>query len=328
MTGLQYVRTEPEGGSTISEPVISRRSSWTDRLVAGRESVLDLITGTRPGTVLNEVGPEIPDLLAADSDITADLKRFMDMVKIEAIDAQGYTVDYKQLKGSPTYLEYRQSCSPRLKNFNPALLVTREEKLAFWINLYNALIIDGVIAGEISKSIGPNSLALIGFFRKTAYDIAGLRFNADDIEHGILRGNRGHPMIPGLQFSSQDRRLSWVIDPLDVRIHFVLNCASRSCPPIQVYSADKIGEQLDMAARYFVDADLQIDQERSTAHISAIYKWFGGDFGGQHGVIEFLIKYLEAGERKEWLEKYRNSVTFHYKTYDWGLNSANLDFID
>lgn len=328
MTGLQYVRAESEAGSTISEPIISRRSSWTDRLVEGRESFLDLITGTQSQMVLNAGGHEQPSLAAADTDISADLKRFMDMVKIEAIDAQGYTVDYKQLKGSPTYLEYRQSCSPRLKNFDPGVLVTREEKIAFWINLYNALIIDGVIAGEISKSIGPNSLALIGFFRKTAYDVAELRFNADDIEHGILRGNRGHPMIPGPQFASQDRCLSWVIDPLDVRIHFALNCASRSCPPIQVYSAEKIEAQLDMAARNFVDADLQIDQERSTAHISAIYNWFAGDFGGRHGVIEFLIKNLEAGERKEWLEEYRNSVKFHYKTYDWGLNSANLDFID
>ena len=328
MTGLQHVRAEPEGGSTISEPVISRRSSWTDRLVDGRESFLDLITGTQSQLVLNAGDHEPPGLAAVDTDFSADLKRFMDMTRIEAIDAQGYTVDYKQLKVSPTYLEYRQSCSPRLKNFDPALLVTRAEKLAFWINLYNALIIDGVITGEIKKSVGLNSLALLSFFRKTAYDIAGQHFNADDIEHGILRGNRGHPMLPGPQFKSQDRRLSWVIDPLDVRIHFALNCASRSCPPIQVYSAEKIGEQLDMAARNFVDADLQIDQERCTAHISAIYKWFGGDFGDRHGVIEFLLKYLEAGERKEWLEEYRNSVTFHYKTYDWGLNSANLEFND
>jgi len=328
MNSLQYVSAKSEDGTPPSEPIISRRSSWTDRLVDARESFLDLITGTQSQLVLNAGDHEHSDLAAVDADITADLKRFMDMAKIEAIDAQGYNVDYKQLKGSPTYLEYRQNYSPRLKNFDPALLASREEKLAFWINLYNALIIDGVIAGEITKSVGPNSLALIGFFRKTSYDIAGLRFNADDIEHGILRGNRGHPMIPGSQFASQDRRLPWIIDPLDERIHFALNCAGRSCPPIQVYSAEKIGEQLDMAARNFVDADLQIDQERNTAHISAIFKWFAGDFGGQRGVIEFLIKHLNAGDRKEWLVKHHNTVTFKYKTYDWGVNSANLGFAD
>ncbi len=321
MNGLPYV-SDGTGNGTSAE--ITRRSTWIDRLVAGRESFLDLITGTQPRVVLNEGAPEQSNLTEVDSDITADLKRFMDMTKIEAIDEQGYNVDYKQLKDSPAYLEYRQTCSPRLKEFDPSLLTTPEEKLAFWINLYNALIIDGVISGEVTNSIGPNSLALLGFFRKTAYDIAGLRFNADDIEHGILRGNRGHPLLPGPQFPSRDPRISWKVDPLDVRIHFALNCAGRSCPPIQVYSAEKIDQQLDLAALNFVNADLQIDAEQNTVHLSAIFKWYTGDFGGQQGVIDFLIKYLNAGEQKEWLENNRDSLTFKYKTYDWGLNSTQL----
>lgn len=325
MDGLHYVSANSENESTKD---ITRRSSWTDRLVAGRDSFLDLVTGTKPHMVLNEGDPDHPALLAADSELTADLKRFMDMTKVEAIDEQGYNVDYQRLKESPAYLEYRQSCSPRLRNFDPAVLTSREEKLAFWINLYNALIIDGVIAGEIANSVGPNSLDLLGFFRKTAYDISGLRFNADDIEHGILRGNRGHPVIPGPQFSSQDRRLSWILDPVDVRIHFALNCAGRSCPPIQVYSAQNIEQQLEMAAGNFVDADLQIDQDRNTAQISAIFKWYARDFGGLLGVIDFMLEHLGEGERKDWLEKNRDSVDFKYKAYDWGLNSANLGLAD
>jgi hypothetical protein len=325
MDGLHYVSADSENESTTD---ITRRSSWTDRLVAGRDSFLDLVSGTKPHMVLNEGDPDHPALLAADSELTADLKRFMDMTKVEAIDEQGYNVDYQRLKESPAYLEYRQSCSPRLRNFDPAVLTSREEKLAFWINLYNALIIDGVIAGEIANSVGPNSLDLLGFFRKTAYDISGLRFNADDIEHGILRGNRGHPVIPGPQFSSQDRRLSWILDPVDVRIHFALNCAGRSCPPIQVYSAQNIEQQLEMAAGNFVDADLQIDQDRNTAHISAIFKWYARDFGGLLGVIDFMLEHLGEGERKDWLEKNRDSVGFKYKAYDWGLNSAKLGLAD
>lgn len=325
MDSLQFVSADSENESTTD---ITRRSSWTDRLVAGRDSFLDLVTGTKPHMVLNEGDPDHPALLAVDSDITADLKRFMDMTKVEAIDVQGYNVDYQRLKGSPAYLEYRQSCSPRLRNFDPAVLTSREEKLAFWINLYNALIIDGVIAGEIANSVGPNSLDLLGFFRKTAYDISELRFNADDIEHGILRGNRGHPMLPGPQFGSQDRRLSWIIDPVDVRIHFALNCAGRSCPPIQVYSAENIDQQLEMAAGNFVNADLKINQDQSIAHISAIFRWFAGDFGGHQGVVDFLVKHLTSGEQRTWLEINRDTVQFKYKTYDWGLNSANLGLAD
>ena len=129
-------------------------------------------------------------------------------------------------------------------------------------------------------------------------------------------------MIPGPQFTTQDRRLSWILDPVDVCIHFALNCAGRSCPPIQVYSAENIDQQLNLASRNFVDADLQIDQDRNTARLSAIFKWYAVDFGGQQGVTDFLLEHLGEGERKDWLEKNRESIDFTYKAYDWGLNST------
>jgi hypothetical protein len=319
MNGLHYLDANSENGSTAEN---TRRSTWSDRLVNARESFLDVITGKNPRPVLNAGEPAQPDRSGEGADLTAELKRFMDMVRSGVIDEQGLNVDYRHLKGSPVYLEYHQSCSPRLKNFDPAQLTTREEKLAFWINLYNALIIDGVIAGEVAGSVGPGSLALLRFFRKTAYNVAGSRFSADDIEHGILRSNHGHPMIPGPQFTTQDPRLAWIINPLDERIHFALNCAGRSCPPIQVYTPEDIDQQLHTAALNFVNTDLQIDKS-GKAYISAIFKWFSDDFGGQQGVIDFLIQYLDHGEDRDWLEKNRCSIKLMFKTYDWGLNSVN-----
>lgn len=319
MDSLQYLSANSGNGSAAEN---TRGSTWTDRLVKGRESFLDVITGTNSRVVLNAGEPARTGPFSEGADLTAELKRFMDIVRSGARDEQGLNVDYRQLKGSPVYLEYRQSSSPRLKNFDPAQLTSREEKLAFWINLYNALIIDAVIDGEITGSVGPGPLALLRFFRETAYNVAESRFSADDIEHGILRGNRGHPMIPGPQFISQDPRLAWIINPPDERIHFALNCAGRSCPPIQVYTPEDIDQQLHTAARNFVNTDLQID-ESGRACISAIFKWFRDDFGGQQGVIDFLIQNLDRGEDKKWLEENRRSIKLRFKTYDWGLNSAH-----
>ena len=293
-------------------------------MVAWRETILDLITRTQPRAVLNEDRIGESSDQPTGSDITADLKRFMDMTRIDAIDERGHSVDYDLVKDSPAYHEYRESCSPRLRNFDPGTLSTSDEQLAFWINLYNALIMDGVISNNIVQSVGSNPIRLLAFFRQTAYNVAGLRMSADDIEHGVLRGNRGHPMLPGPQFASQDVRTDWLVNPFDARIHFALNCASRSCPPIQVYTPENINQQLDLAARNFVQADLVIDQDRNQAHLSAIFKWFKADFGGQQGVIDFLIAHLPQDERKSWLEEHRDTVTFQYKTYDWGLNSSHL----
>ncbi len=323
MSGLQFATSNAKDSPSGEGSLDIRRSPWGDRLIYFREFVLDLITGTAPH-VLNELGDSNSLNKETGLEITAELKRFMDMAKISAMDKQGYFVDYALLKESQPYLEYRKNCSPRLRNFDPGTLSTPEEQLAFWLNLYNALIIDGVIAKEIMQSVGLNPLRLLAFFRQIAYNVGGQRMTADDIEHGVLRGNRGHPMLPGPQFASKDPRLPWVVNPVDLRIHFTLNCAGRSCPPIQVYTAEDLDEQLLLAARNFVNADVSIDQQSFRVHLSAIFKWFNADFGGQEGVINFLIEHLPDGERKSWLAENVGNISFHYKPYDWGLNSTDL----
>lgn len=254
-------------------------------------------------------------------DLPAELKRFLDMAKSQAMDETGQSVDYESLRGSRLYGEYRQSCSARLRYFDPQQLNSRGEKLAFWINLYNALVLDGVISKGVTESVASSPLNLLAFFRQMSYNVGGRRMSCDDIEHGILRGNRGHPMLPGRQFPTSDSRNSWLVSSLDARIHFALNCASRSCPPIQVYSAAEIDDQLGLAVRNFVNSDLEIDLERRVVHLSAIFSWYQGDFGGREGVIDFLLGNLPEDDRKSWLNEHRTSFQFRYKDYDWGLNS-------
>jgi hypothetical protein len=324
MSGVGSVYPESGAAPAKNEDLKIRRSPWGDRLIYVREAFLDLVTRSGGDQILNEAND--PDALSKEAgiEITAELKRFMDMAKIEAIDEQGLSVDYKNLQASPAYLEYQQSCSPRMRYFDPESLTSREEQIAFWINLYNALIMDGVIANEVTQTVGASSLGLLAFFRKTAYNVGGQRMSCDDIEHGVLRGNRGHPMLPGAQFTSTDPRLAWVVDPREVRVHFALNCASRSCPPIQVYTAEQLDSQLDLAARNFVNSDLEIDPDRGEINLSAIFKWFKGDFGGREGVIDFLIEHLPEDDRKEWLLDHRSTLSFKFKDYDWGLNSSVL----
>lgn len=318
---MQSIYPSQEDSLSANDALHVRRSRIGDRLIQLREYVLDLITRTDQGEVLNEGYSPADSSQKAGKELPGELKRFLDMAKILAIDEAGLNVDYDKLRSSQLYGEYRQRCSLRLRYFDPQLLTTREEQLAFWINLYNALVLDGVIFKGIMKSVASNPLQLLAFFRQTSYDVAGHRVTCDDIEHGVLRGNRGHPMLPGKQFASTDFRNSWIVDPPDMRIHFALNCASRSCPPIQVFMAEKIDTQLDLATRNFINADLKIDPDYDNVHLSAIFSWFRHDFGGRDGVIDFLLRYLPEDERKSWLDEHRASLKLKYKYYDWGLNS-------
>ena len=68
---------------------------------------------------------------------------------------------------------------------------------------------------------------------KYAYNVGGLLFTLDEIEHGVLRCNRGHPKDQKPLFSDEEPRISLALGSLDPRIHFALNCGATSCPPIR-----------------------------------------------------------------------------------------------
>jgi hypothetical protein len=285
-------------------------------LIAFRDAALRLVAGGRADEILNN--RPAPPASAVQPDVA--LRRAMNALRAEAISADGATVDYARLRQSAAYDSYCTQLTPQLRAFDLATLNTRAARLAFWINIYNALVIDAVIAYAIQRSVAESFYGL-AFFRRAAYQIGGLRFSLDDIEHGVLRANRGSPFIPGPQFAASDPRLLHIVEPLDPRIHFALNCASRSCPPIAFYDPERIDEQLDMAARTFVAADTAIDDEQGALRISQIYNWYRDDFDGAAGVVRLLQRYLPADERLRWLNA-RSSVKLIYTRYNWDLNTT------
>ncbi len=292
-------------------------------LINLREAAIGLALGRQARDVLNlpPDGEPLAGQPALDGPaLAAALKAAVNGFKATAMDDAGLTVDYRRLRDTPAYADYWATLTPQLQAYDPASLATRGERLAFWINLYNALVIDAVITYEVRASVA-SQWAGLAFFRTAAYAVGGRRCSLEDIEHGILRANRGNPFLPGPQFAPSDPRLAWVVDPPDPRIHFALNCASRSCPPIGVYSAERIDDQLELATRSFVDADVAIDLERGEIQLSRIFSWYGDDFGGPAGVVALLRRTLPADERRAWLTEARRGRLV-YRDYDWRLNSA------
>jgi len=279
--------------------------------------------GVPPNFVLNR-DSELPDA-AASGVVAADLRRIINALKAEAFDVERGRVDYTRLRSSPAYAEYRQ-CAARLRTFDPATLACREERLAFWINLYNALIVDAVIRFGVGRSVNEAP----GFFWRAAYDIGGLRYDSTDIEYGILRGNRGHPAVPGSHFGPRDPRLAYSLDRLDPRIHFALVCAARSCPPIAVYDAEQIDAQLDLAARAFINnGGVEVDRASGEVRLSQIFRWYAPDFGARsmgigdkHPLLKFAATYLADESDREYVLHGNTKVRF--QPYDWSLNQAAM----
>ncbi|ACL23065.1 DUF547 domain-containing protein [Chloroflexus aggregans] len=289
-----------------------------NQLIRLREAMLGLVIGKRANDVLNR-GPAAATVVDGGA-LAGAIKRAVNQFKALAMDETGTQVDYDRLRDHPAYQTFRHELTPQLQTFDPTTLPDRATRLAFWINLYNALVIDAVIAFAVKQSVA-DELAGLSFFQAAAYLIGGQRCSLNDIEHGILRANRGHPFIPGPQFAADDPRLAWLIDPPDPRIHFALNCASRSCPPIAVYSADQIDHQLDMALRHFVATDVTVDPERGEIHVSRIFDRYREDFGGLQGIVQLLRHALPDDERRAWLLQTQRG-RFVFRPYNWALNHS------
>ena len=203
--------------------------------------------------------------------------------------------------------------SKEISGVPPATLATRGERLAFWINTYNVLVADSIAALGLRRSVWE----VPDFFQRIACRVGGLAFTADEIEHGVLRGNRPSPLSMARPFAPDDARLVHAIVPTDPRIHFALNCGARSCPAVRTYDADQLDAQLNAATRAFITNEVTVDDDALV--ISEIFKWFRADFDACAGGLGgFLVRHLDAGTaRRHILERGLDGLT--YRPWDWRL---------
>lgn len=249
-------------------------------------------------------------------DPASDLMESIGNLKRLFYDTRRGRVDYRTMGSSEAYGRYRRRAAA-LKDFNLETLETREGKMAFWINLYNTLVIQGIIELGIDDSVREIS----NFFKSVCYRIGPHNFSADDIEHGILRSNARPPYRLLPVFSGKDPRKRYALESRDNRIHFALVCGSRSCAPIRFYEPAKIDEQLDLTARNFVNSsEVVILPEDNSILLSQIFQWYSRDFGGREGVFAFLLKYLYPGTARDHLAKRGKNMKVEYLFYDWNLN--------
>jgi hypothetical protein len=179
------------------------------------------------------------------------------------------------------------------------------QKIAFWVNIYNAFI---QISLYENPKLYENKAA---FFSEKRIKIGGETLSFDDIEHGILRKSKIKISWGYLRkwFRPKwERKLR--VDNVDWRIHFALNCGAKSCPPIAIYDVENLDSQLDFMTKAYLDEQTSYDSVSKTALTSVLMSWFRGDFGGKNGAKKILFTYKITPEKPKNLD---------YKTYDWTL---------
>ncbi|MEW7280413.1 DUF547 domain-containing protein [Aquimarina sp. 2201CG1-2-11] len=193
------------------------------------------------------------------------------------VDYNGFMRDSSQL-----YRYFKQ-----LSDNPPTESWTRDEKLAYWINAYNAYTIKLIIDSYPLKSIKD----LKDPWGTKFFKIDGEWYSLGELEHKILR-----------KFN-------------DPRIHFAINCASFSCPVVwnRAYTGDNVHEALNDQTKKFINDPTRNTITNTEVNVSKIFSWYKKDFKVNGGdVKDFINRYADV--------KIGKQAKKGYKEYDWSLN--------
>lgn len=203
------------------------------------------------------------------------------------VDYQGFLKDKKQLQ---VYLD-------KLSANRPTSKWSKNEKMAFWINAYNAFTVKLILDYYPINSIKDIKKGIP--FVNSVWDITFIpmgkeKIDLNYIEHSILRKEFKDP-----------------------RIHAAINCASFSCPLLrnEAYYASRLDEQLNDAMRRFVNDPQRNQLDKSNIKISKIFSWFAGDFKlNGSSVVDYLNKYAK--------KRVQSNAKIDFLEYQWELNDV------
>jgi hypothetical protein len=203
------------------------------------------------------------------------------------VDYKGFIREKPKLE---KYLKLLSENAPDRKTWS------KNEQLAYWINVYNAFTVKLIVDFYPTKSIrdlGPRiKIPLIkDVWHYKFFKIAGVEMSLDEVEHSILRKEFEEP-----------------------RIHFAINCASVSCPPLlnEAFVAVNLENQLMRVTTTFINDPTRNKISSQSAQLSSIFSWFKGDFTKKGTLIEFLNRYAKV--------KLSPNARITFLDYNWNLN--------
>ena len=193
-------------------------------------------------------------------------------------------VNYDKIKTNKIELD---AIIAKFDKMQPTDKWSKNEKLAYYINVYNAYTLKVVIDNYPTKSIKD----IDNVWDKKSITSGKTKISLSDVEHKILRKMN------------------------EPRIHFAINCASFSCPNLlnEAYLPEIINKQLETVTKSFINDKTKNTITSSEIKISEIFNWFGGDFKTKKtSLIDFLNKYSTI--------KIDKKAKVKFLDYNWSLN--------
>ena len=255
-----------------------------------------------------------PTAMATDS-FDHSYRTYADLLSDHVVDDR---IDYAKLKANREALDdivkqLSRSTDSMLKSWS------REDQIAYWINAYNVFTLQAIVDHypiewrwlNLLTLTPRNSIKQIaGVWTELRWTAAGNQRTLDQIEHETLRPLYSEP-----------------------RIHFAINCASVSCPPLnsKPYVGERLDRQLSLAAHNYLSSEFGLQVDGTTLQVSRIFDWYGDDFidgyahlvdGGSNKEQAILGVIVAYGTSEASRVARSGTATVQHLRYDWSLNDT------
>ena len=255
----------------------------------------------RPAARASSAAPTFQPLNVAHGFNHVDHRRWDSLLR-KYVDRNG-NVDYPRWQVDQRDRSELRNYLRHLGSVDTSISATRQSQMAFWINAYNALTIEGILQLFPTTSIKNHAPDANGFniWDDFKLPVDGREYSLNAMEHEILR-KMGDP-----------------------RIHFAIVCASRGCPQLaqRAYLPQSLDRQLTESTRAFFRSPekFRVDLQRQRFELSPIIKWFGDDFGRDDAErLRFLAQFMPSEQAARLATN--GYATVGYLDYDWSLNLA------
>ncbi|XP_069179316.1 uncharacterized protein [Procambarus clarkii] len=272
-----------------------------------------------PLVVLNANAPPT-ELTPTPTQMVEMTSKFMNILLDNFVTEEGKKVSYLALEHSSLYTTNFQEFGSLLKRVDP-LAMNATERKSFFINLYNLLTIHALVS---MTSLPTSTVSVTDFWRRYAYQVGPFTLHLDDLEHGVLRGNRPHPTTNTVFFKDGDPRLALSV-PADHRIHAALNCGALGCSPLASYSPgdQELEQDLDDAMQRLCNTSVTRVNHNSIV-INSIFQWFSSDFADTEKLtLRFLADCIQDSAMKALVSRAAAGEVAYTYHYDWTLNAVS-----
>lgn len=215
----------------------------------------------------------------------------------EKVDYEAWKANQADMKALDQHIELIAQVSPAN---HPDQFSSRSAKRSYWINSYNALVLHAVLeywplesVRDVKISFSSRVVPGKGFFYDRKITVGGVETSLYQMEKEVLANQK------------------------DPRLHFALNCGSESCPVLRPWEWND--EDLDQAARDFVNNPDNVSVEDNKLMVSTIFKWYKKDFPSD--LNTYLQQFADPDLLADLQMAHEQDYPVKYREYDWSLNA-------